>query len=85
LILLVPDLVDYERDPGLYLDYRHEMIGAQVETTAEVAALIRAGDFDISGYDAFIARHLGSCDGHASERFIDHFLGRAGGVEPAAE
>jgi CDP-glycerol glycerophosphotransferase (TagB/SpsB family) len=85
LILLVPDLVDYERDPGLYLDYRHEMIGAQVETTAEVAALIRAGDFDTSGYDAFIARHLGSCDGHASERFIDHFLGRAGGVEPAAE
>jgi teichoic acid ribitol-phosphate primase len=85
LILLVPDLADYERDPGLYLDYRHQMIGAQVATTAELAALIRAGEFDTSGYDAFIARHLGSCDGHASERFIDHFLSRAGGVEPAAE
>ena len=27
-------------------------------------------------YDAFLARHLGGCDGHASERFVERFLPR---------
>ena len=30
IVLLVPDLAEYEQDPGLYLDYRTEMIGTQV-------------------------------------------------------
>ena len=33
LVLLVDDLEAYERDPGLYLDYRTEMIGVQVRDT----------------------------------------------------
>ena len=33
IVLLVPDLAEYERDPGLYLDYRTEMIGTQVTDT----------------------------------------------------
>ena len=33
IVLLVGDLADYERDPGLYLDYRTEMIGTQVTDT----------------------------------------------------
>ena len=37
LVLLVDDLEAYERDPGLYLDYRREMIGTQVVDTAGVA------------------------------------------------
>jgi teichoic acid ribitol-phosphate primase len=79
LVLLVPDLVEYEQDPGLYLDFRSEMIGVQVTDTEGVAQAILAGVFDMSGYDVFIARHLGNCDGHASERFVDHFLGPPGG------
>ena len=31
------------------------------------------GRFDISGYDAFIARHV-AADGAASRRFVEHFL-----------
>ncbi len=84
LVLLVPDLAEYERDPGLYLDYRTEMIGVQVTDTDGVAQAILAGGFDMSGYDAFIERHLGSCDGHASERFVDYFLGPPNGTEPAS-
>jgi teichoic acid ribitol-phosphate primase len=88
IILLVPDLADYERDPGLYLDYRTEMIGVQVATTDEVAAAVTGGQFDLAGYEAFIERHLGACDGHASERFVEHFLptGRRSGPSgpPAA-
>ena len=32
LVLLVDDLEAYEQDPGMYLDYRTEMIGTQVTT-----------------------------------------------------
>ena len=33
IVLLVGDLAEYEVDPGLYLDYRTEMIGTQVADT----------------------------------------------------
>lgn len=75
LVLLVPDLADYERDPGMYVDYGAEMIGTQVVDTDGVAAAILSGGFDPSGYDAFIERHAGACDGGATERFVRTFLG----------
>ena len=74
LVLLVPDLEAYEREPGMYLDYRTEMIGTQVRSTDEVAAAIAAEAFDLTPYDAFITRHLGSPDGRSSQRFVDRFL-----------
>ena len=75
IVLLVPDLADYERDPGLYLDYRTEMIGTQVVDTDGVIDAIRGDRFDTTGYDAFIERQLGSQRGGASDRFVDRFLG----------
>ena len=51
------------RDPGLYLDYRTEMIGTQVVDTDGVIEAIAGGTFDLSGYDAFIERQLGLADG----------------------
>ena len=36
IVLLVGDLAEYEVDPGLYLDYRTDMIGTQVTDTAGV-------------------------------------------------
>ena len=74
IILLVGDLEAYERDPGLYLDYRTEMIGTQVVDTAGVMAAILGRRFDPAPYDAYIARHTGLADGHASDRFVTHFL-----------
>ena len=74
LLLLVPDLAKYEADPGLYLDYRTEMIGTRVADTDAVADAILGDAFDLTPYDAFIARHLGGCDGNATERFVDRFL-----------
>jgi CDP-ribitol ribitolphosphotransferase len=73
LILLVPDLTRYESDPGLYLDYRTEMIGNQVTDTDAVADAVIRGEFDASGYAAFVKRHLGASDGAASARFVDRF------------
>lgn len=75
LVLLVPDLEEYERDPGLYLDYRTEMIGTQVTDTTGVASAIIERRFDLTPYDAYVARHVGATDGRASERFVEHFLG----------
>lgn len=74
LILLVPDLAEYERDPGLYLDYRTEMVGVQATDTDGVIEAIRAGDWHLDAYDAFIERHIGVTDGHASDRFVDRFV-----------
>jgi CDP-glycerol glycerophosphotransferase (TagB/SpsB family) len=77
LVLLVGDLAEYEREPGLYLDYRTEMIGTQVTDTDGVIETIRSGRFDLSRYDAFIARHLAASNGSSSRRFVDHFLGES--------
>ena len=76
LVLLVDDLEAYERDPGLYLDYRMEMVGVQARDTDEVAAAILSDHWDLTGYEAFIERNAGACDGHASERFVERFLPR---------
>lgn len=75
MVLLVGDLAEYARDPGLYLDYARQMIGTQVPDTAGAIDAITAGGFDLGAYDAFVARHLGPSDGHASERFVERFLG----------
>jgi len=81
LVLLVGDLEEYERAPGLYLDYRTEMIGTQVQDTDGVATAILEGRFDLSGYDAFIDRHVGPTGGRASERFVETFLDARGAVD----
>ena len=74
IVLLVGDLGEYERDPGLYLDYRTEMIGTQVTDTDGVIDAIATGRFDLTGYDAFVDRQLGPARGGASERFVDRFV-----------
>jgi CDP-glycerol glycerophosphotransferase (TagB/SpsB family) len=76
LVLLVGDLAAYERQPGLYLDYRTDMIGTQVADTDGVISAIRAGAFDLAAYEGFIDRHLGACDGDASARLVERFLPR---------
>ena len=75
LVLLVPDLDAYRADPGLYLDFRSEMIGTQVMDTAGVAEAVLTATVDDAAWDAFIELHLGSGIGGASGRFVDRFLG----------
>jgi CDP-ribitol ribitolphosphotransferase len=75
MVILVGDLADYARDPGVCLDVATELVGTQVVDTDGVASAILEDRFDLSGYDAFIARHVGACDGHASERFVARFVG----------
>ena len=83
LVLLVPDLEAYEVDPGLYLDYRSAMVGAQAADTAGVAGAVMTAVPDDEAYDAFIATHLGVVDDRASERFVARFMGPGPGSQPA--
>jgi teichoic acid ribitol-phosphate primase len=81
VVLVVPDLETYERDPGLYLDMRTELVGALVRETDAAAAAIRDALVDGPAYDAFIAHNLAGCDGHAAERFVERFVA----ASPAGE
>jgi CDP-glycerol glycerophosphotransferase (TagB/SpsB family) len=74
IVLVAPDLEAYERDPGLYLDLRTDVVGTLVRDTDAAAAAITAARVDDAAYDAFIARHLGGCDGRAAERIVERFL-----------
>jgi teichoic acid ribitol-phosphate primase len=74
LIVLTEDLATYELDPGLYLDPRTDLIGVQVDDPGHVADAIRTATVDEAAWSAFIARHLGACDGGASRRFVERFL-----------
>lgn len=83
LVLYVPDLAEFEAYPGLYLDYRTEMIGTVAKTPDELAAAITgagAAAATPGDVDAFVERHLGACDGQSSERFVRHFLGDGPGA-----
>jgi CDP-glycerol glycerophosphotransferase (TagB/SpsB family) len=71
IVVMAGDLAEYARDPGVCLDFSSEMIGIQVTDTDGVADAILGGRFDLTAYDAFIARHAGACDGHASARFVE--------------
>jgi CDP-glycerol glycerophosphotransferase (TagB/SpsB family) len=75
LVLVVPDLAAYEADPGLSVDYRTEMIGAQVTDTAGAIQAVRDATVDPAAWDAFIATHLGAVDGGASRRVVEILLG----------
>ena len=76
LVLVVPDLEAYERDPGLYLDYRD---GDDRDPgrghRAAVARPSLESTVDDAAWDAFIAEHLGAADGRASERFVETLPG----------
>ena len=72
IILLVGDLEEYARDPGVCVDFA-AMAGTQVVDTEGVASAVLEQRFDLSGYDAFIDRHMGACDGRASSRFVERF------------
>ena len=75
MVLLIGDLAAYARDPGVCVDFTTDMVGTQVADTDGVAAAILEDRFDLAGYDAFLARHMAACDGHASARFVEHFAG----------
>jgi teichoic acid ribitol-phosphate primase len=74
LVLLTADLEAYERDPGLYLDPRTDLVGERVERAEDLPAAIARAAVDEAAWSALIARRLEACDGGASARFVERFL-----------
>lgn len=74
LVLLTQDLAEYERDPGLYLDARTDLIGEHVDRPDDLPRAITAAKVDDTAWQAFVERRIGACDGHASARFVERFL-----------
>ena len=74
MAFFAPDHEAYERERGFYIDFRTSMPGPIVETTAELAAYVQAGDFDAESSRAFARASFDVADGHASERFVDRVV-----------
>ncbi|HET9851264.1 MAG TPA: CDP-glycerol glycerophosphotransferase family protein [Candidatus Limnocylindrales bacterium] len=74
MLFFAPDLEAYEGERGFYFDYRSGVPGPVFETTAEVAAYLRAGEFDLERVASFRDASFDVADGQASRRFVDEVV-----------
>jgi CDP-ribitol ribitolphosphotransferase len=74
MLFFAPDHDEYLDERGFYWDYRTGVPGPVLETTADVAAYLRAGTFDLERVKAFKAESFEVADGHASERVVDQVI-----------
>jgi CDP-ribitol ribitolphosphotransferase len=74
MIFFAPDFEAYERERGFYFDYRTGVPGPIFETTAEVAAYLRAGAFDIERVERFRDASFDVADGGSATRVTDELI-----------
>jgi teichoic acid ribitol-phosphate primase len=86
IVFFAPDHAAYEAERGFYLDYGSDLPGPVFTSSADLAAYLRAGAFDLDRVRAFAADSFDVPDGRATARFIDEVVGeaipRAGGGRP---
>jgi teichoic acid ribitol-phosphate primase len=74
MVFFAPDYEAYERERGFYFDYRTGVPGPIVETTADLAAYLREGRFDLERVERFRAASFDVADGRSSERVTDALI-----------
>jgi teichoic acid ribitol-phosphate primase len=74
MAFFAPDRATYEQERGFYFDYETGVPGPVFETTAALAAWLRAGEFDLDRVARFRDESFDIADGHATERFVDRIL-----------
>ena len=74
MIFFAPDYEAYERERGFYFDYRTGVPGPIFETTADLAAYVRAGQFDLERVDRFRVASFDIADGRSTERVTDELV-----------
>jgi len=74
MAFFAPDHDAYEAERGFYFDFLTGVPGPVFEETRELAAYVRAGDFDLARVRAFARTWFDVADGHASERFVDRLV-----------
>jgi len=74
MVFFAPDYEAYERERGFYFDYRTGVPGPIFETTGELAAYVRAGQFDLERVDRFRVASFDIADGRSTERVTDELV-----------
>lgn len=74
IAFLAPDDGAYDEERGFYFDFRRDAPGPIVDTTEELAALIRAGAFDIARVERFARSSFDMPAGGATKRLVDLLL-----------
>lgn len=74
IAFLAPDDGAYDEERGFYFDFRREAPGPIVDTTEELAALIRANAFDLERVAAFRDASFDVPPGGASARLVDRVI-----------
>ncbi|MEO6207287.1 MAG: CDP-glycerol glycerophosphotransferase family protein [Candidatus Limnocylindrales bacterium] len=74
MVFFAPDLAAYERERGFYLDYRTDLPGPVVETTSDLAAVLREPMADVERVRAFARWSFDVADGAATARVVDELL-----------
>jgi CDP-glycerol glycerophosphotransferase (TagB/SpsB family) len=77
IAFFAPDHAAYEAERGFYLDYATDLPGPVFTTSAELAAYLRAGAFDLERVRRFAEESFDVADGAATARFLEAV------VEPA--
>jgi CDP-ribitol ribitolphosphotransferase len=74
IAFLAPDDGAYDEERGFYFDFRRDAPGPIVDTTEELAALIRADAFDLARVAAFRDASFDVPPGGAVARLVDHVI-----------
>ncbi len=74
IAFLAPDDGAYDAERGFYFDFRRDAPGPIVDTTEELAALIRADAFDLARVEAFARASFDVPAGGATRRLIERVL-----------
>jgi CDP-ribitol ribitolphosphotransferase len=74
MAFFAPDHAAYEAERGFYLDYPADLPGPAFESTADLAAWLRAGSFDLDRVRRFRAESFDVADGRATERFVTEIV-----------
>ncbi len=74
MVFFAPDLAAYERERGFYLDYRTDVPGPVVETTEDLAAVLRDPAPDLVRVQRFARRSFDIADGAATARVVDDVI-----------
>jgi CDP-glycerol glycerophosphotransferase (TagB/SpsB family) len=71
IAFFAPDHAAYERERGFYLDWPDDLPGPVFGTSADLAAWLRRGVFDLDRVRAFRAAAFDVADGRSTARFVD--------------
>ena len=74
MAFFAPDRQTYERERGFYFDYREGVPGPVFDTTADLAAWLSAGEFDLDRVARFRDESFDVADGRATARFVDQVV-----------